>query len=197
LPQIIREVLDSRSPNRIHDGQSLYKHAGVLIPFFEEDRDYKLLFTKRTDTVEHHKGQISFPGGSVDEEDDTVEETVLREAQEEIGLHRDDVDILGRIDDTLTVVSNFIVHPFVGIITYPYDFTLNAAEVKRLIKVPLSVFHPKSSKKKTHTLEIEGVTFETQAFEYKGDIIWGATARIIDNLMDIIGPKLPLPEAKK
>jgi 8-oxo-dGTP pyrophosphatase MutT (NUDIX family) len=197
LFQIIREILNSRSPNRVRSEQPKYKRAAVLIPFFEEAGDYKILFTKRTNRVEHHKGQISFPGGSVDEEDDTVVETVLREAREEIGLQKNDVEILGRIDDALTIVTDFIIHPFVGMIRYPYDFTINEAEVKRLIKVPLSVFHPEISQKKAYTVEFEGATFETLAYEYKGDFIWGATARIMDNLMDIIGHKLPLPEAKK
>jgi 8-oxo-dGTP pyrophosphatase MutT (NUDIX family) len=197
LSQIIKETLTSRSPQRIRSEQPKYKRAAVLIPFFEEAGDYKILFTKRTNRVEHHKGQISFPGGSVDEEDDTVVETVLREAQEEIGLERDDVEILGRIDDALTIVTDFVIHPFVGMIKYPYDFTLNEAEVKRLIRVPLSVFHPEISQKKAYTVESRGVTFETLAYEYKGDFIWGATARIMDNLMDIIGHKLPLPEKEK
>jgi len=116
LPQAIKEILSARTPKRIPDEKCLYKHAGVLVPIFRQGGDYMILFTKRTNKLEHHKGQISFPGGSVDEEDNSVRDTALREAREEIGLLKEDVEILGRIDDTLTVVSDFIGHPFVGLI---------------------------------------------------------------------------------
>ena len=197
LPQVIKEILSTRTPKRIRDEKCLYKHAGVLVPLLEDRGDHLILFTKRTDKVEHHKGQISFPGGSVDEEDNSVMETVLREAREEIGLLEEDVEILGRIDDTLTVVSDFIVHPFVGLIPYPYDFTISTDEVVRLIKVPLKVFHPDNSESKGDFFEFEGETHRTPTYEYYGDVIWGATARIMESFMDIIGHKLPLQDDNK
>ena len=197
LPLIIKEILRARTPKRIRDEQRTYKHAGVLVPIFEQGGDYIILFTKRTDKVEHHKGQISFPGGSVDKEDNSVKETALREAREEIGLLEKDVEILGRIDDTLTIVSDFIVHPFVGLIPNPYKFTINTDEVERLIKVPLMVFHPENSGNKGTDFEFEGKAYRTPTYEYNGDIIWGATARIMDIFINIIGHKLPLPNAEK
>ena len=197
LPQVIKETLSIRTPKRIRDEQCLYKHAGVLVPLLEDRGDYLILFTKRTDKVEHHKGQISFPGGAVGEEDNSVKETVLREAHEEIGLREEDVDILGRIDDTLTVVSNFVVHPFVGLIPYPYDFTINAGEVDRLIKVPLTVFHPGNPMSKGTSFEFEGKSYRTPTYEYDSEVIWGATARIMESFMNIIGHRLPLPEGDK
>ncbi len=193
LPQAIKEILSARTPKRIPDEKCLYKHAGVLVPIFRQGGDYMILFTKRTNKLEHHKGQISFPGGSVDEEDNSVKDTVLREAREEIGLLKEDVEILGRIDDTLTVVSDFIVHPFVGLIPYPYDFTINTDEVARLIKVPLKAFHPENSGKGA-SFEFEGKTYRTPTYEYDGDVIWGATARIMEIFVNIIGHKLPLRE---
>jgi 8-oxo-dGTP pyrophosphatase MutT (NUDIX family) len=197
LTQVIKEILSTRTPKRIRDEKCLYKHAGVLVPLLEDRGDHLILFTKRTDKVEHHKGQISFPGGSVDEEDNSIKETVLREAREEIGLLEEDVEILGRIDDTLTVVSDFIVHPFVGLIPYPYDFSISTDEVVRLIKVPLKVFHPDNLGSKGASFEFEGETYRTPTYEYYGDVIWGATARIMESFMDIIGHKLPLPEKDK
>ena len=196
LPQKIKEILSARPPKRISDDKCFYKHAGVLVPIYRQDGDYRILFTKRTHNLEHHKGQISFPGGSVDEEDNSVQDTVLREAREEIGLLREDVELLGRIDDTLTVVSDFIVHPFVGLIPYPYDFTINTDEVARLIKVPLKAFHPENKRKGT-SFEFEGEAYRTPTYEYKGDVIWGATARIMETFIDIIGYKLPLREINK
>lgn len=196
LRQIISKSLSSREPKLIHGNQRSYKHAGVLIPLFEDENVCKVLLTKRTNRVEHHKGQISFPGGSRDKEDISIIETVLREAHEEIGLLKGDVDILGRLDDTLTLVSNFLVHPFVGFINYPYDFLINEIEVKKLLKVPLSSFNY-DRKTKSCGVEFEGDTYHTTAYEYCGELIWGATARIMENFMNIIGYKLILREKKK
>lgn len=196
LPQAIKEILSARTPKCIPDEKSLYKHAGVLVPIFRQGANYMILFTKRTNKLEHHKGQISFPGGSVDEEDNSVKDTALREAREEIGLLKEDVELLGRIDDTMTVVSDFIVHPFVGLIPYPYDFTINTDEVARLIKVPLRSFRPENSDKGA-SFEFEGETYRTPTYEYDGDVIWGATARIMEVFVNIIGHKLPLREEHK
>jgi 8-oxo-dGTP pyrophosphatase MutT (NUDIX family) len=190
--ELIEEILSARAHRRIPDEKCQYRHAGVLVPLFEENGVYKILFTKRTTIVEHHKGQISFPGGSVDKEDNSVRETVLREAREEVGIDEKDVKILGRIDDTLTVVSNFVVHPYVGIIPYPYDFTINKDEVERLIIMPMKVFHPRNSKNKGSSFEFEGSIYRTPTYEYNGEVIWGATARIMEGFMDTIAPKIPL-----
>jgi 8-oxo-dGTP pyrophosphatase MutT (NUDIX family) len=194
LPQAIKEILSARTPKRIRDEQHSYKHAGVLVPIFKQGGEYLILFTKRTTKVEHHKGQISFPGGAVDEADASVKETALREAWEEIGLQEEDVEILGRIDDTLTVVSDFIVHPFVGLIPNPYPFMINTDEVAKLIKMPLKVFHPANARNKGTVFEFEGKTHQTPTYEYGGEVLWGATARIMEIFMNIIGHKLPLPE---
>jgi 8-oxo-dGTP pyrophosphatase MutT (NUDIX family) len=192
LPQIIRERLNSRNPKLIDADGRQYRHAGVLIPLFLDNGEYKILFTKRTQLVEHHKGQISFPGGAVDEDDKSPKDTALREACEEVGLKKKDVYVLGRIDDTMTVVSDFVVHAFVGLVPYPYEFKINTIEVERLIKVPLNLFHPKNSRARRYVAEYDGSTYHGIAFEYEGDIIWGATARMMDRFMEIISPKLPL-----
>lgn len=189
----IEEVLSTRTPSSIPNRNASYLEAAVLIPIFENNGEYKLLFTKRTDGVEHHKGQISFPGGAVDKGDATFKETALREADEEIGLLGNDVKILGQIDDTLTVVSRFIIHPFVGLIPHPYDFKINSKEVKRLIKVPFNLFLEDISMNKMDSIEFEGTTYPTPAYDYNGDLIWGATARIMENFLDILGEKLDLP----
>jgi 8-oxo-dGTP pyrophosphatase MutT (NUDIX family) len=193
LLEIVREVLNSRSPKRIPDEQSSYIHAAVLFPIFSANGEYKVLFTQRTHKVESHKGQISFPGGGVETEDSSLEETALREAHEEIGLLNKDVEILGQLDDTTTVVSNFVVHPFVGRIPYPYDFKINPVEVKRIIEVPFRIFLSDDPKYKRDRAEFEGVTYQTPAYVYDGDVIWGATARIIEGFMGILKSELDLP----
>ena len=197
LHETIKEILDTRAPKRIESPGPSYVHASVLIPLFKEKGCHKVLFTERTHRVEHHKGQISFPGGVVDAGDASHLETALREADEEIGLRREDVEILGRIDDTMTVASSFVVHPFVGLIRHPYEFTLSRAEVKRLIKAPLSIFHPKNTRNQRDSAEYEGVIYRSIAYEYNGDLVWGATARMMQNLMDILCNKLPLPQEMK
>jgi 8-oxo-dGTP pyrophosphatase MutT (NUDIX family) len=192
LCTIIKEVLSSRSPKRIPDEKSQYIHAAVLFPLFSANGEYGVLFTQRTHTVENHKGQISFPGGAVEAEDGSLEETALREAHEEIGLLSKDVDILGQLDDMTTVTSNFIVHPFVGLIPYPYDFKINAEEVDRLIEVPFNIFLSDDPKYKRDSAEFEGVTYPTPAYLYKGDLIWGATARIMESFVEILRGELDL-----
>jgi len=195
---IIKEMLGARDPKVIRDGQQPgYRHAGVLLPLLVEEGLCKVLLTKRTDRVEHHKGQISFPGGAVDKEDATIEETVLRETYEEIGLSREHIEILGRLDDVLTMASNYVVHPFVGRIIHMDDLVINRAEVERVVKVPLSLFHRASSEKRLYSVEYEGAIYETPAYEYGKDLIWGATASMMENFLEIIGDKLCLPPMKK
>jgi 8-oxo-dGTP pyrophosphatase MutT (NUDIX family) len=183
LPWLIEEALRAREPQVIQDENALSMHAAVLIPMFKQDDEYRVLFTKRTNTVEAHKGQISFPGGRVDEGDASLLETALREAYEEIGLHSKDVTILGRMDDTRTVASNYIVHPFAGLIPHPYAFKINREEVDQLISVPLEIFLDGSS---TIPVDYQGNIHKGLAYAYRGEVIWGATARIMENLVDIV-----------
>ena len=136
----IKVILSKREPRQIENIDSHHIHAAVLIPIFSESNTYKILFTKRTNKVEHHKGQISFPGGSVEDQDNSYLETALRETCEEIGVRQQDVEVLGQIDDKLTVASNFIVRPFVGRIPHPYAFEINPDEVEKIISVPIHLF---------------------------------------------------------
>lgn len=193
----IRKILLSREPKRILTGKTSFRHAGVLIPLVRKNGAMAVLLTKRTDNVEHHKGQISFPGGAVDAADATCEETALRETQEEIGLAREQIDILGQIDDTLTVVSSFIIHPYVGLVNSVGGLRMNPAEVERILEVPLSVFHPYLSAVTKRTFPYEGKPFQAPGYEYRGEFIWGATARIMDNLMHILADKIRLPASEK
>jgi len=194
-PRIIRTILGKREPQRIRDRENTYRRAGVLIPLFKEAGVCKVLFIERTRHVTHHKGQIAFPGGRVEEGDGGIEDTVLREVDEEIGVSRDDVDLLGPVDDARTLTSNYLVHPLVGQVPYPYDFTIDPGEVERIHTVPLAVFHPREHRYRRDSVNIEGVTYNATAYEYEALLIWGATARIIENFMDIVGEALPLEGA--
>src|SRR5512136_947706 len=114
-----------------------FSHAAVLVPLFKKGEDCHLLFTKRSEEVKYHKGEISFPGGVVDEEDRELIHTALREAHEEIGLKESDVQIIGVLDDIVTI-TEFIVTPIVGLFPYPYPFKISEGEIAELIEVPLA-----------------------------------------------------------
>ena len=193
LPWVLRDLLNTRTPKSIGEQGSSMKRAAVLIPLFKAGSEYRILFTKRTDSVEAHKGQISFPGGRIEEEDGSPLETALREADEEIGLSRKDVTVLGRMDDARTVSSNYIVHPFVGLIPYPYEFKTSEREVKELLEVPFQVFLSGDSAGESTPVVYEGASYHGLAYRYKEEVIWGATARIMQNLVDLLNRKLGLP----
>ena len=197
LPELVKETLNSREPIRVRNAPAHYRHAGVLIPLLVEDDNHHILFTKRSDKVEHHKGQISFPGGAAETNDKSIEETVIRESCEEIGLCEGNVEILGRIDDTVTLESRFVVHPFVGLIYSPHDFVISKVEVEKIITVPWETLIVCNMEKKTCEVERDGVIYETPTYEYNGDLIWGATAKMMDNLLDILKRKSPLLEPEK
>ena len=134
--ETIRAVLSAR--RREVFGQTALPRAAVLVPLFQKAGDCRLLFTRRSDLVKHHRGEISFPGGTFDEEDGDLERTALREAWEEIGLREDDVRILGTLDDIETR-TGFVVTPFAGVIPSPYPFRLSERETAELIEVPLAI----------------------------------------------------------
>jgi 8-oxo-dGTP pyrophosphatase MutT (NUDIX family) len=184
--QKIQTVLNSRAPHEIDNRSGELIHAAVLIPIFESDGGYKVLFTERTHKVEHHKGQISFPGGAADPDDKDFKETALRETFEEVGLRQQDVRVLGRLDDQLTVASNFIVHPFVGVFPYPYSYSINKNEVERIISFPLDVFMDKNSHLHPRSIDFNTFVYEGPAYRYDDVTIWGATAKIMSNLMVLI-----------
>jgi 8-oxo-dGTP pyrophosphatase MutT (NUDIX family) len=194
LPKVIRSVLADRTPAAVDDRDGSYRRSAVLIPLFEAGGEFRLLFTKRTTKVEAHKGQISFPGGRTDREDGSPEETALREAEEEIGLRREHVIMLGRVDDAVTLTSNYIVHPFVGLIPHPYNFRINPGEVDRILEVPFEIFLPERGVGKILPIQYEGNIVQSFAYTHDGEVIWGATARIMKNFMEILGEALKGPE---
>ena len=183
MRETIRKVLSDRK-RKIVSTKRLTR-AAVLVPLFQKGGRYHVLFTKRTDRVKHHKGQISFPGGVVDEGDENIEATALRETFEEIGLPEENMEILGKLDDAVTISSAYLITPIVAEITYPYPFSINEDEIEELIEIPLEAF-----------LDENRWTDETYSngdkkvlsfrFEYEGKIIWGATARIMRQFLDIL-----------
>jgi 8-oxo-dGTP pyrophosphatase MutT (NUDIX family) len=187
MEEKIRKILACREKACLQDGR--LKRAAVLIPVFKKDGQYHLLFTRRTDRVEHHKGQISFPGGRQDPEDPDLLATALREAEEEMGIRREDVRILGELDDFCTV-SDFCVAPFVGLIPYPYPFRPNPQEIEETLEVPLSaLLDPRRFRRETRAHA--GRPRTVYAYRHGGHTIWGTTASILKQLLDL------LPEEEK
>ena len=157
--------------------------AAVLVPILCKDGLYHILFTKRSHHVAYHKGQVSFPGGMRHESDKDILETAIRETSEEIGLQKQDIEILGELDDHVTVSSRFVISPFVGFVPYPYDFVINQGEVAELFYVPVSVLLQLTDVIQEHQ-DINGQTFKTYTYSYDGRVIWGATAGILHQLLD-------------
>ena len=178
----IRELL-SRRKRKVIDHLT-FPRAAVLVPLFQKEGRCHILFTKRTDQVRHHKGEISFPGGMFDEGDGDLRRTALREAFEEIGLKEDTVNILGALDDIVTI-TEFIVTPFVGVFPYPYPFELSPVEIAELIEVPFASLLDPDRFGEKEIIQI-GQKRTVQAYQYQHHNIWGATARILRQFLDLI-----------
>jgi 8-oxo-dGTP pyrophosphatase MutT (NUDIX family) len=172
----IRKSLNAPSPESPAPGNLV--PAAVLLPLLQKEAQVQILFTKRTQTVRAHKGQISFPGGVRDEGDDTLLFTALREAYEEIGLQPQDVEIIGSLKPVETITSGFLIHPFVGLIPYPYPFQPNGREVAEILMVPVA-FLSDPGKWHRRCFDSKHGTREAHCISYGDHLIWGATARIL------------------
>jgi len=180
--ELIVKALQDLQPARVSRGG--LTPAAVLVPLFVKDSELHLLMNRRSDKVEKHKRQISFPGGACDPEDADVEATALREAWEEIGLQRQDVEVLGIMADTWTI-TGFLVTPVVARIPHPYPFKLCTDEVDELLEVPWSVFSQRQGYHAEH-MEYKGHEHEVDFYEYENNTIWGATARIARRLVELV-----------
>jgi 8-oxo-dGTP pyrophosphatase MutT (NUDIX family) len=179
----LRAVLAQRT--RTHLDPPAARRAAVLVPLFLEDGTWRVLFTKRTETLPHHQGQVAFPGGSHHRNDASPLATATREAHEEIGLRPEHVDVLGALDDIHTVQSNFVITPFVASIPCPYAFRPDPAEVAEIFSVPLPTLRDPAETRR-EVWEFESVRVPITAIRYGGHVIWGATERISRNLLDIL-----------
>ena len=174
-----------QSRTRFVDADTTAKRAAVLVPFFERAGEYHLLFTLRTSNLPTHKGDISFPGGRADKKDGSLLHTALRESEEELGLRPSDVHPIGPLDDLRTMASNYVVTPYVGMIPHPYDFQPNAWEVAEIFSVPFTFLADRGNLN-AETWLYDGATIPIQTYRYQGYKIWGATQRMIENMLDIL-----------
>jgi 8-oxo-dGTP pyrophosphatase MutT (NUDIX family) len=180
----IRQALAAYMPEAIEPDPGI-EPAAVLLLIFEHEGRPHVVFQKRTDHVRDHKGQISFPGGAQDPGDTDLLVTALRETHEEIGVEPGDVDVLGQLDDMVTV-SNFRVTPFVGWLGhYPYPWRFSDEEVAYLLEVPLDHLRDPANLVPDRR-SINGREYVFQSYEFGPDLIWGATARMLGNFLDVL-----------
>jgi 8-oxo-dGTP pyrophosphatase MutT (NUDIX family) len=180
----IESALADYNPRRLdHPTASA---AAVLILIHPNDGEPHVVFTERTNHVEHHKGQMSFPGGACDDGDDCSETTALRETWEEIGVEQTHVRIIGSLDDMLTI-SNFRVTPWVGVLEQltPYPYSINDHEVAQVVEVPIS-FLLEEGNMELEVRQHQGREVLVPAFSYNGHRIWGATARMLHQLIELL-----------
>jgi len=165
--------------------------AAVLVPLLPRPEGLHVLFTERSKELRAHAGQISFPGGRVDPADPDVRAAALREAHEEVGLDAEHVEILGMLDDCPTFVTGFVITPVVGLID-PLAFTAagrypwnpSPAEIAALLELPLADFRDPRNLR-IEMREREGVQFELYWYTVQGQTVWGATARILNQLIQL------------
>ena len=180
----IESALADYTPRRLD--QPTASAAAVLILIHPNDGEPHVVFTERTVHVEHHKGQMSFPGGACDDIDDCSETTAIRETWEEIGVVGEHVRIIGSLDDMITI-SNFRVTPWVGVLESeaPYPYKINEHEVVRVVEVPLS-FLLEEGNMELEVRQHQGREVLVPAFSYNGHRIWGATARMLHQLIELL-----------
>jgi 8-oxo-dGTP pyrophosphatase MutT (NUDIX family) len=178
----VKSALQNRTPRQVAPNE--HKEAAVLILMFEKDNSPHILVTKRSEKVATHKGQMSLPGGSLDQEDADIQETIFRETEEETGIHRSKIEIIGRFDEYLSI-SGFHITVFIGCTGYPVEYNFNIDEIVDHVEVPLEIF-----------TKHEGLEFDTYAFfggnqkiyryMYKGNMIWGLTSIIVTEFVEKI-----------
>lgn len=182
IAEKVSAILQSRAPKIL--GGNHFKPAAVLVPIQEKaDGDY-LVLTKRAEILSSHGGQVAFPGGRVDHEDSGPLAAALRESQEEVGIHPGDVRVLGQLDQ-VTAAANYLVTPFVGVIPFPYEFRLNPAETAAVFSVPISALLAPDRFRMEQRSYASPRRDPIYHFHYEGWDIWGATARIISQLLEL------------
>jgi 8-oxo-dGTP pyrophosphatase MutT (NUDIX family) len=155
----------------------------VLVALFvtPEDGHPHAVFTRRRTDLRRHAGEISFPGGRRDPGDVDLSDTALREAEEEIGLPRPQVSLLGELPPVSTFVTNYVIHPFVGLIPAGLRWNASPTEVDAVLELPLDAL--RAGRTRTR-MERRGIAFETDAYVVDDHLIWGATARILESLLE-------------
>jgi 8-oxo-dGTP pyrophosphatase MutT (NUDIX family) len=158
--------------------------AGVLVPLYVERDELHAVFTKRREDLRRHAGEVSFPGGRYEEGEPDLTATALREAEEEIGLPREAVDVVGALSPTPTIATGYAIYPFVGVIEPGLNWTLSPREVAQVLE--LSLREVRGGYRRQRLIR-RGIPILTDTYVVGEHVIWGATARILSDLFDRIG----------
>ena len=166
----------------------MLRPAAVLVPLIHQQNTWHVLLTRRTETLNRHKGQVALPGGVQEGDDVDVVDTALREAQEELGIPPHQVEVVGRLDPQ-PVISGYLVYPIVGILPRGLPLTPSPEEIARVFTVPLP-WLADPHRVRVEYREWAGFRYPVYVYEpYGGEVIWGLTARILRNLLDVLwGP---------
>jgi 8-oxo-dGTP pyrophosphatase MutT (NUDIX family) len=168
--------------------------AAVLVALYESgEGELRVVLTKRRADLRRHAGEISFPGGRRDPQDETLADTALREAEEEIGLARAEVTVVGALERTSTFVTNYAIHPFVGLLKGPHQWRASELEVDAVLEPTLREVRAGQTRTR---IERRGISFETDAYVFDEQLVWGATARILESLLARIGQLLDRPASR-
>ena len=161
--------------------------AGVLVPLYLHDGELHAVFTRRQNDLRRHAGEISFPGGRYEPTDRDLTETALRESEEEIGLPRESVEVVGALQPTPTIATGYAVYPFVGMIEAGHSWTPSAREVAEVLELSLRGLRAGYGRRR---LTRRGLPIRTDTYVVGDHLIWGATARMLGDLFDRVGPLL-------
>jgi len=165
-------------------GHNEFRPAAVLVPLLWINEEIHLLFTKRSEHLKHHSGQVSFPGGGFDVSDITIRQAAIRETEEEIGITSEFIDVVGYLDDVETI-SGFYVTPFVAILKEGFNIVKNKNEVSEVFSVPLIFFLDKDNCQQ-RSAEYQGKNVNYYVYQHEKYTIWGVTAEIIIKLVNKI-----------
>ena len=171
-------------PDKKHIARTALKPAAVLVPLVDYGTHYSILLTKRAGHLKKHAGQISFPGGRVEKQDTCLLQTALRETYEEIGLPKDYITVMGKLDPYVTV-TEYEVSPYVGLVKPGFSYRPDHNEVDEVFEIPLD-FILDTEKHKIEEVMFKGKLRRYYAMPYKGYYIWGATAAMLVNLAEIL-----------
>lgn len=179
LRESLRSALTARARSVVPASQGAGAESATLACLFERDGDTHVWLLKRPETMRRHSGQVAFPGGKRDPSDATLLFTALREANEELGLHEHHVDVLGSLDDVVTF-TGFVITPYVAWLRGPFEPEPNPEEVARVFSAPLRTFATRA----------KGV-FPKVGWHVEGELVWGATAAVLRNLITVVAEVAP------
>lgn len=160
-----------------------FARAAVLVPLHEREGEPHVLLTRRPIAMRHHAGQVSFPGGRIEPGEESLA-AALREAHEEVGLEPARADVLGRLSETLVLMSAFRLTPWVASVPYPYPYAAAPGEVDEILHVPLAAL-TRPGAHRVESREAYGMRLDVHFFSVGDDVIWGATARVLAELVAI------------